>query len=128
MLLLGAAFQSCNVAMILGLFAWTGNIYVFVIAEILSKLLTLLSDRNREIIGKNTFDIAFISCLVPCVVLLIVLLWRIEKQLHQTETYSEGKNYILNFYFLFAIIQSFNYCVSDSISSRILQANELKEQ
>jgi MFS family permease len=43
MLLLGASFQSCNVAMITGLFAWTGNIFVYMLAVTVVHMLNLLS-------------------------------------------------------------------------------------
>lgn len=42
MLLLGASFQSCNVAMITGLFAWTGNVIVYILSVTLVQMLNLI--------------------------------------------------------------------------------------
>lgn len=125
MLLLGASFQSCNVAMITGLFAWTGNIIVYILSVTLVQMLNLIGKYHTDDQRPDMFDTGLLSCFVPLTLLFIVLLWRLEKVNKQPKMNYETKKYLFNIYFLFAIVQSFIYSTSDLILGNILTSNNL---
>lgn len=79
MLLLGASFQSCHVAMITGLFAWTGNIFVYMMAVTGVHMLNLFSALHNQETNGDPYDIIFLGILVPVLLLLIFALWRLEQ-------------------------------------------------
>lgn len=119
MLLLGAAYQSCTVAIIIGLFAWTGNILVYIISVTIARMLSLVNDiyMNSEI--PSLYDKIFVPITLSITLVLMVWLWWLEEN-QQPQPQQNGKKYLLNVYFLFATVQSFNSCISDLILQKIL--------
>jgi MFS family permease len=126
MLLLGASFQSCHVAMITGLFAWTGNIFMYMMAITGVHMLNLLSYAHNQQTNGDLDDQIFLGCLVPLLLILIFVLWRLEKSWRAPTVIYQSKNYLLNVYFIFALVQSLNYCVTDLILGSLLN-NKLSD-
>ena len=52
--------------------------------------------------------------------LLILLLWLQEKRWRVPVSTYPTKNYLLNVYFVFALVQSLNYCIADLILGKLL--------
>jgi len=52
--------------------------------------------------------------------LMILVLWKLEKSWKAPIVTYQSKNYLLNVYFIFAVVQSLNYCVADLILGSIL--------
>lgn len=118
MLLLGAAYQSITVAIITGLFAWTGNIFVYILAVTVVRMLCLVNDMHVNEPIPSDYDKVVVSVTLSLVVVLMVMLWWLEVKMKQ-QPVQVGKSYMLNIYFLFSMIQSFNSCISDMILHKI---------